>query len=240
MMMSTDGTRLAHVRSFYALLLDLETRAGGRRRLAECTGKMRWPHRGVYFFFENGEERSDSGEGPRVVRVGTHALTTASSTTLWTRLSQHRGSAASGRGNHRGSIFRLLVGSALGERYGGLAPGTWGKGSSAGADVRALEREHEKRVSAHLGAMRLLWLEIDDAPGAESDRGFVERNAIALLSNYRRRPVDPPSGTWLGHASDRERVRTSGLWNQNHVDEPYDPEFLNIMTKFIYGKDRPT
>jgi len=34
-------------------------------------------------------------------------------TTLWARLSQHRGSAKSGGGNHRCSIFRLLVGRAL-------------------------------------------------------------------------------------------------------------------------------
>jgi hypothetical protein len=35
---------------------------------------MSWPRRGVYFFFENGEMRSETGTGPRVVRVGTHAM----------------------------------------------------------------------------------------------------------------------------------------------------------------------
>jgi hypothetical protein len=48
-----------------------------------------------------------------IVRVGTHALETGSQTTLWKRLSQHRGQARSGSGNHRGSIFRLIVGTAL-------------------------------------------------------------------------------------------------------------------------------
>ena len=33
---------------------------------------MYWPQRGVYFFMEDGEERSDSGSGLRIVRVGTH------------------------------------------------------------------------------------------------------------------------------------------------------------------------
>ena len=62
---------------------------------------------------EDGECRSDSGDGLRVVRVGTHALTSSSRTTLWKRLSQHKGQKASGGGNHRGSIFRLLVGSTV-------------------------------------------------------------------------------------------------------------------------------
>jgi hypothetical protein len=55
----------------------------------------------VYFFREAGETRCDSGNGPRIVRVGTHALKAGSSTKLWTRLSQHRGKSAGG-GNHRG------------------------------------------------------------------------------------------------------------------------------------------
>jgi hypothetical protein len=35
---------------------------------------MQWLARGVYFFHETGENRADTGEGSRVVRVGTHAL----------------------------------------------------------------------------------------------------------------------------------------------------------------------
>lgn len=50
------------------------------RRLSACTGRMNWPRCGVYFFFEDIEKRSDSGDGPRVVRVVTHPLTSSSST----------------------------------------------------------------------------------------------------------------------------------------------------------------
>jgi hypothetical protein len=63
----------------------------------------------------------------------------------------------------------------------------------------------------------------------ESLRGYIERNAIALLSNYNKRPLDPPSNAWLGHRCNRERVRNSGLWNSNHVDETYDPAFLDKL-----------
>ena len=76
---------------------------------------MDWPQRGLYFFCEAGEERSGTGTGMRVVRVGTHGLKAGSRNTLWGRLSQHRGTSR-GSGNHRGSIFRLLLGIALARR----------------------------------------------------------------------------------------------------------------------------
>lgn len=228
-----EAARLDHVRSFYSLLHDLEERVGGRRRLSSCTGRIAWPTRGVYFFFEEGEDRTDSGPGPRVVRVGTHALTSGSSTTLWKRLSQHRGSSRSGGGNHRGSIFRLIVGEALAARGGVELPRSWARGSSADPAARDSELGHEKRVSSCIGRMHVLWVPITDPPGSESLRGTVERNAIALLSNYRRQPIDPPSEEWLGRSSARQRVRESGLWNQNHVEEAYDPSFLHTLEALI-------
>ena len=108
--------RIAETLRFYTLLAEIAERTGGYRRLKACNGRMSWPRRGVYFFFEDGENRNGSGPGRRVVRVGTHALTPASRTTLWSRLSQHRGSLRSGTGNHRTSIFRLIVGAALARR----------------------------------------------------------------------------------------------------------------------------
>jgi hypothetical protein len=65
-------TRLEDLKRFYALLDELEGHLNGKRTLADCNGRMHWPSRGVYFFFEPGEARSDSGNGMRVVRVGTH------------------------------------------------------------------------------------------------------------------------------------------------------------------------
>jgi hypothetical protein len=75
---------------FYELLGRLEGAIGGRRALADCHGRMGWPARGVYFFFEPGELRRNGT--PRVTRVGTHALTATSKATLWGRLaSRYRG-----------------------------------------------------------------------------------------------------------------------------------------------------
>jgi hypothetical protein len=81
--------------------------------------------------------------------------------------------------------------------------------------------------------MPFLWLAIGDEAGPDSVRGHIERNAIALLSNYKKHPLDPASEAWLGHRSDRERVRSSGLWNSNHVDESYDPAFLERLGQLV-------
>src|SRR4051794_23972012 len=167
--------RIAHLRKFYSLLTDLEKQVGGARTLASCSGRMRWPSRGVYFFMEHGETRTTTGDGPRIVRVGTHALRTNANTKLWSRLRQHRGDKSKGSGNHRGSIFRLIVGTAVIAKHGYEFP-TWDTGKSASAEIRAGETALEREVSKVIGAFPFLWLSINDEPGAESLRAYIERN----------------------------------------------------------------
>ena len=227
-------SRLEDLDRFYSIMRRLEKTLGGKRRLADCNGRMNWPERGIYFFFEDGEYR-DNGE-PRVVRVGTHALKIGSGTTLWNRLSQHRGTLGGrhpGGGNHRGSIFRLHVGTAIIERNG-LDSQTWSKGSTAKGEIREQEYPIEKLVSEHIGHMPFLWLGIDDLPGPDSMRGYIERNSIGLLSNFGEfEKIDLPSSSWLGNFACRDKVRESGLWNVNHVDEWYDPAFIKTFKRCV-------
>lgn len=235
--------RLADVQRFYALMDVLRERLGGTAILRNCAGRLRWPSRGVYFFFEPGEHRKESGTGDRIVRVGTHALSSTSRTSLWHRLSQHAGSRTTGSGNHRGSIFRLLVGEAMQAKGATSEPKTWGVGSHPGvaaervgltaSDVRAGERELEVSVSHYIGDLPFLFVAADDDAGPSSVRGTIERNSIALLSNYRREAIDGPLPSWLGRCSGRERVRESGLWNNNRVDEAYDPGYLDIVERAV-------
>ena len=82
--------------------------------------------------------------------------------------------------------------------------------------------------------MPFLWIELDDDPGPLSVRGTMERNAIALLSNYGRAPLDSPSARWLGRSSNRSLVRDSGLWNQRHVEEVHDPTFLDLFEAAVH------
>ena len=226
--------RIEATLGFCALMDELEHYTGGRRRLAEATGRIPWPNRGVYFFFEPGEKRSGSGKASRVVRVGTHALRAGSGTSLWGRLRQHRGTLTPPGGNHRGSVFRKLVGDALSIQTPSLKIATWGEKDSASRDVRNSERPLECLVSQRIGEMSIVFLPVEDEPGSDSLRGFIERNAIALLSGYVESLIDPPSPNWLGHHSTRERVRRSGLWNNNHVDESVDPVFLDVFSDLVH------
>jgi len=223
---------------FYELLADFKARPGEGIKLSESTARSGWPSRGVYFFFEPGEHRSDPAGESRVVRVGTHAVSAYSKSTLWQRLRTHRG-ARHGGGNHRASIFRRHVGAALLARDGeesGEHP-SWGVGSSAPKSVRESEAAHERRVSAHLGQMSVRWVEVPDGPGPTSRRAYIERNAIALLSNGLN-PPDPPSETWLGLHSQRDVIRRSGLWNLNFVTDRYDPAFLDVLEESVAGMGR--
>ncbi len=229
-------TRLRDLKRFYSLLDDLERVCGGKRTLQNSDGRMGWPDRGCYFFFEPGEERKDSGAGPRVTRVGTHAVSSGSRTTLWKRLSQHRGVQKSGGGNHRSSIFRLLIGEAISRKDPKLKIETWGKGNSAPPKIGERETSLELTVSAYIRKMPFLWLSVDDAPSRDSARGYIERNAISLLSNYcapHMKEIDPPSQAWLGKFSLREPVHKSGLWNQRHVKDDYEQTFLDVLENAI-------
>lgn len=219
--------RIADIERFYSALRTLQARQG-IRKLSDCHGRMSWPNRGVYFFFEEGEFR-ENGQDLRVVRIGTHAVSQGSKTSLWNRLRGHKGTNAGG-GNHRGSIFRLHVGSALIQRKG-IECITWGTRAQTRQDVRALEHSIEMKVSQEIGAMPIIWVDVDDAPGTNSARAYIERNAIALLSNAGKEPIDPPSKHWLGRDADHAVIGRAGLWNVNHIEGKYDPKFICLFAE---------
>jgi hypothetical protein len=209
---------------FYEILERLRADPAQGLRLRDHERATKWPARGVYFFFEDGELRMDGG-APRVVRVGTHAVSANAKSTLWSRLRAHRGPRHGG-GNHRGSIFRQHVGNALLRRDSASHP-TWGNRSAIAA-TRSGEAALERAVSAQIGAMSILWIDVPDEPSATCERAVIEQNAIALLSNSLK-PLDCPSPGWLGLHSREEPIRRSGLWNVNYVAQSYDNEFLGAL-----------
>lgn len=93
-------------------------------------------------------------------------------------------------------------------------------------------------MSRAIGAMTVLCLPVPDEPGPQSQRGAVERGAIALLSNRRRPPIDAPSQRWLGRDASRPTVRESGLWNANHVDEAPHGTVLDLIADLVRGAGR--
>ena len=107
----------------------------------------------------------------------------------------------------------------------------------------ALVLQLEYDVSNYVRNMPFIWLKVDDESGPDSDRVYLERNSIALLSNYPRggvEPLDPSSDGWLGyHCTDTtleqfdEKVRKSGLWCRNHVKNHYEADFLHTLERYV-------
>jgi len=247
-------SRLEDIKIFYDLLNKLEEKIGGKQQLNTKSKPKLLPEKGVYFFFEKNEVRTDSGDGLRVVRIGTHTTTRTSKTTLWNRLKQHQGTFKGkrpGGGSHRGSIFRIHVGKAILLKEGKILQ-SWGIGKGWRDAIKIkwfdldnlsdkelknirdqlLDDEYpiEKKVSSTIRNMWYVWVKVDDPP---SNRSYLEKNTIALLSNYDRSPIDPPSPKWLGNYSPSEQIRKSGLWNIQHVNEKHNPNFLTILEKYI-------
>lgn len=220
----------------YELFDELKEQVGGIQRLGDCTGYMDWPERGVYFFFAADETR-DSTDHQRLTRVGTHAVSSGSGTSLWNRLRTHRGANSGtyeGGGNHRGSVFRKRVGEAMIERDDlHTEHPHWGKGSSTHKEQRLAEQDHERRVSNYIRDLPFLWVKINDNPSPASDRAYIERNTIALASNYQKDSLDQRNEGWLGNDSPRNEISESGLWNIDHVAENYDPVFLDSLEAAI-------
>ncbi len=226
---------------FYLLIERLRASTNGERTLASCTAKTGWPVRGVYFFFDPAECLNDGR--PRVVRIGTHAITDGSSTTLWNRLSQHRGYRARDTGllsgNHRGSVFRRHVGDAIiaSDKQYAVIASAWGVGTNASRNVKKTEQPLELAVSSYIGDLRVLWLSVPDEPSPLSDRGAIERNVISLLSSLRGKEQFTPSFDWLGRFSPRSEIRTSGLWNIRHVGRVFDATGLDLLEKWVSRAD---
>jgi Family of unknown function (DUF6884) len=227
-----DEFLMADYRRFYQLLARLSEQQGFPR-LGDCSGQMPWPERGVYFFFEDEERRRIDSWQKRVVRIGTHAVSKGSKSRLWTRLRTHLGTSDSS-GNHRSSVFRLHVGAALIQRSGNgkMKLPYWGYGQTASEQVRKSEQCLERQVSAFISQLTLVWIAVGDPAGPGSDRAYLERNAIGLLTSSTI-PLDYPTSHWLGKDSPRDAIRRSGLWNLDYIGCGYDRRFLDVLETYV-------
>ncbi len=224
-----DGTRLEDVKRFYEILGKLERGVEGRRILAKYSrSSLRrcWSTGGVYFFMENGEKRSESGEDLRVVRIGL-------SKALWHRLNRHKSKSSS---------FRTDVGSALinnlidkDEINYSYYTKWWNRNKSSTIKNDPTIKKLETCVTKIIGEMPFFCLKVDN----EDLRDDIESNAIALLSNFWRQTIDAPSDTWLGrhctdkHGKIKDKVKESGLWNSEYVRDDYNPDFLDKLEELV-------
>jgi len=147
-------------------------------------------------------------------------------------LKTHKG-INNGGGSHRSSVFRLHIGNAL-IKKNDINCNTWGIGQNASKTVRNSESSIEQMVSEYIGKLGVIVLDIDDEASPQSDRSFIEKNSIALLSaiNY---SFEFASNNWLGKFSIKKEIKNSSLWNVDYVDREYDDNFLKKMD--LYTKE---
>ena len=190
------------------------------------------PAQGLYIIFDPSEKSLFSSTLPRVVRIGTHGVATGSKSVLRTRLRAHFGQR-DGAGNHRASIFRLHIGNALIARDGlRNAYPHWGVGMSADAHIRLAEADLEHAVSREIGKLRFTYLDVPDLASPKSQRAVLERSLINYMTADGI-PLEIPSSNWLGHYSPVEAIRSSGLWNIQHVGARYDTRALSRIRHYV-------
>jgi len=227
--LSQNSEIMADQNRFFALIDRLFSISSRNSCFSELESKE-IPSRGLYFFIDPTERRRfPTIKNSRIVRIGTHAVSEGSKSTLWQRLKAHRGTDDGG-GSHRSSIFRLHVGHAiLASRE--IVQDSWGIGDTAAKEVRDAERWLEIEVSNYIRELHVLTLPILDQASPDSDRSYIERNSIALLSG--EGAVSTPGSEWLGNSSKMRSIRESGLWNVNYINDRYDRRFLDTLDELV-------
>jgi len=224
--------RTEYINHLYELLEKINEKFPQRKLEDLPKSKKDIPIQGVYFFFEEGEFREHSNV-KRVVRIGTHAAQAGSKATIKKRLQQHMGPKHL-MGKHRSSVFRELIGYSLISKNK-LDMKYWGnRAEKSNKPILQSEEELEKEVSCYLKNMSFTILEVPGPASKDNDRAFIERNSIALLSNYNREIIDPASQTWLAKSCGKEKIIKSGLWNSNYVDiDLINPHFIDKMEHYV-------
>ena len=226
------NVRQNNINIFYNLLDEVIKKFP--KRTLNTISNSNLPEKGAYFFFEENEFRQDSSS-QRVVRVGTHAAIANSKATLYERLKNHKGSSDL-TGNHRGSVFRKLIGYSFLYKDGLNFPHWGDKSKKNDKDIKLCEKPLEKKVSIYLHSLPFTVLEVPGPSSKNNDRAFIEENSIALLSNFERKEIDRCSNDWLGKYSKDSKVIGSGLWNsrcvkRSNISEDYFKTFEKNLLK---------
>ena len=239
------NARPEYLVKLYAALGRLNEQIEGPYYLSECDGSMDFPTRGLYFFFSPWSNlETDPAQRWHLTRVGTVGVARGSTNTLWNRLRQHRGNEEGARkyaggGNHRGSIFRQHVGRPY-IRRDGLKHDYpyWGQRFSDDevpdtTTVREQEHPFEQRISAYIGQLPFLYLNVPGEVNPENDRAKVEMNTIAMTAHARRTTPTLHDADWLGCHSPRPEISQTGLWNVEHVHALFGIGVLSALEEFV-------
>jgi hypothetical protein len=166
------------------------------------------PRNGIYIIFEKGEKYKNFD---RIVRVGTHTGINQ----LRSRLNQHFVME-----NKNRSIFRKNIGRCFLNKENNAYLEFWELDTTSKVDREKklnlldldLEKEIEKKISHYVQTnLSFCVFEID----TKDERLFWESKIVSTLakaSNIK------PSDKWLGNFSTKDKIKASGLWQVNELD----------------------
>ena len=166
------------------------------------------PCNGVYILFEKGEH----GHGrDRIVRIGSHM----GDGRLGSRLEEHFVNENKDR-----SIFRKNIGRAILNQTGDSFLECWNKTLITKADrnthISLVDNEYQKNIEMQVS--RYLRCNFSFCVVGTADEGenplALEKKLIATVSLCNE---CQPSENWLGRHSPKEKIASSGLWQEQHL-----------------------
>jgi hypothetical protein len=182
------------------------------------------PLNGVYILFEKGELAHDAA---RITRIGSHT----GADQLRSRLYQHFLNENKDR-----SIFRKNIGRALLNKNRDHFLEKWDLdltsaqakiNSSPGIDLKK-QQIIEKQVSGYIQEnFSFVTFRMDD----NIKRLHLEKGLIATVSHCSE---CKPSDNWFGFNSPKEKIRKSGLWQEQHLwKEPLSEREMSEIEALI-------
>ncbi len=181
------------------------------------------PKNGIYILFEKGEK---GHEGERIVRIGTHT----GQDQLPSRLRQHFLNENKDR-----SIFRKNIGRALLNKNSDPFLDSWeldlttreAKEKHKGLDFEK-QKQIEKEVSRYIQEnFSFIVFPIED----KNKRLEIESKIISTISLCKQ---CPPSASWLGLQSPKQKIKESGLWLVNELyKQPLTSQEVEELRKMI-------
>jgi len=182
------------------------------------------PKNGIYILFEKAEKFI---EFDRIVRVGTHT----GNKQLYSRLNQHFINE-----NKNRSIFRKNIGRCFLNKERSPYQSLWELDITSRVERQRnlilldleFEKQIEKRISNYIQTnLSFCVFQVDK----KEERLFWESKIASTLaqSNEIR-----PSENWLGNYSPKEKIRSSGLWQVNELNNPVmTEEELNLLSSRV-------
>jgi len=175
-------------------------------RCCYVTPPRELPLNGIYFFFERGElAYCDGRTVDRVVRVGTHR----GHNRFRTMICQHYGHAGSRGSDGCASVFRKHVAAAILRR---ADPHERGLGDWLADGGRHFPKLNAQVGEALCNTFTFTCFRVNET----RERLRLESGLIALLAQH---PLGGPSRRWLGRHAVTGEIRSSGLWNVQHLDD---------------------